>query len=108
MCIRDRVDGNYQLTIDHTKVRRAGSNVTLAEDFVFGDQAADRFFTYFGDYNGDRTVNIIDLLSFRSSYLGSAGDARYNAASDFNGDGNINVIDLLFFRQRFRNTLDFV
>ena len=102
------VDGNYQLTIDHTQVRRAGSNVTLAEDFVFGDQAADRFFTYFGDYNGDRTVNIIDLLSFRSSYLGLDGDAFYNAASDFNGDGSINVIDLLFFRQRYRQTLAFV
>lgn len=68
------VDGNYQLYIDPSKVRRAG---TLAEldgdgdgqaggDCVFGNEAADKFYARFGESNGDRAVGFFDFLAFRS------------------------------------------
>ena len=100
-------DGNYQLTIDHTKVRRAGTSITLEQDFVFGNTATDNFYSLFGDINGDRTVNVVDLLAFRNSFLQSTGDSEYNPAMDFDGNGTVNVIDLLPFRNRFLSTLPF-
>ena len=100
-------DGNYQLTIDHTKVRRAGTSITLEQDFVFGNTATDNFYSLFGDINGDRTVNVVDLLAFRNSFLQSTGDSEYNPAMDFDGNGTVNVVDLLPFRNRFLSTLPF-
>ena len=100
-------DGNYQLTIDHTKVRRAGTSITMEQDFVFGDTAVDNFYSLFGDNNGDRTINVVDLLALRQTYLRSTADSGYNPAMDFDGNGTVNVIDLLSFRRRFLTTLPF-
>jgi hypothetical protein len=105
--VGDLEDGNYQLTIDHTKVRRAGTSITMEQDFVIGDTAADNFFAYYGDNNGDRTVNVFDLLAFRQTYRLSTGDTGFNAAMDLEGNGTVNVFDLLGFRQRYRESLPF-
>ena len=102
------LDGNYELTIDSTKVRRAGSTVTMAQDYVYGDKATDSFYTYFGDFNGDRLVSSADLLSFRQTYRRSDGGVGYNAALDYDNDGVVSSLDLLNFRQRYRRSLAFV
>lgn len=44
-----------------------------------------------GDFNGDGTVNTLDVLAFLNAW--SAGDPR----GDFNGDGTINTLDVLAF-----------
>lgn len=62
---------------------------------------------HYGDSNGDRTINVFDLLSFRRAFQSSVGDADFDASLDFNDDGTINVFDLLPFRQRFGESLDF-
>lgn len=80
----------------------------MTQDYVYGATAADKFFTYFGDNQGDRTVSAFDLLFFRQTYRRSIGDSGYNAALDYNNDGTVNPLDLLFFRQRYRRTLAFV
>ena len=102
------VDGNYELTIDGMKVRRTGTNVTLGEDFVFGGTEADGFYSLYGDNNGDRFVNVVDLLAFRQTFLQSTGDAAFNEGLDFDGNGIVNVVDLLAFRQVFLTSLPFV
>ena len=53
-----------------------------------------------GDVNGDRCVNIADLLSVRNM-LGLTGSAA--GASDVNADGVCNVADMLIVRNRLGN-----
>jgi GH35 family endo-1,4-beta-xylanase len=101
-------DGNYQLTVDGSKVRRLGTNLTLGADYVYGDSVDEPFFALYGDNNGDRRVNVFDLLGFRQTYLASASDANYNLNFDYSGDGVVNVFDLLKFRQNYLKTLAFV
>ncbi len=93
-------DGNYQLTVDGSLF---GGN-----DFIFGDDEADNFYRFYGDGDGNRTVNVFDLLPFRQTYLSSAGDDNFDAGFDSNGDGTVNVLDLLKFRQNFGETLEWV
>ncbi len=102
------LDGNYQLTVDGTKVKRFGTDLTMGTDFVYGDVAAENFYSFFGDASGDRNVNVFDLLSFRQTYLSQTGDSNFNASLDSNGDGNVNVFDLLSFRQNYLESLPFV
>jgi hypothetical protein len=101
-------DGNYQLTVDGSKVRTLGTGLTLGANVVYGDTADEPFFALYGDNNGDRTVNVFDLLAFRQTYRASAGDSNFNANLDFGDDGVVNVFDLLNFRQNYRKTLPFV
>ena len=91
--------------LDADLVTRAG--VPMAEDFVFGAEEADGFFSFYGDTNGDRTLNVFDLLTFRESFRASEGDANYNFAVDFDAGGSVDILDLLQFRTRFRETLPF-
>jgi hypothetical protein len=99
------VDGNYQLTVESCLVSNEGT--PMMEDMVFGAVESDAFFTFYGDFDGNRTVNVFDLLSFRQAFASSVGDPNYSFFIDFNADGNINVFDLLPFRMRFLETLPF-
>lgn len=99
------VDGNYQLTVNASLVTSGGT--PMAEDFVFGDVEADGFYSYYGDSNGDRTVNVVDLLAFRNTFLRSTGNPAYEFFMDFDASGIVNVVDLLQFRGRFLTTLPF-
>ena len=48
-----------------------------------------------GDLNGDKIVNILDLIIVAQAM------GTYNAAADVNGDGVINVFDLVFVANQF-------
>ncbi len=43
------------------------------------------------DFNGDGSVNTLDMLAFLNAW--TAGDA----SADINGDGNVNTLDVLAF-----------
>jgi hypothetical protein len=101
-------DGNYQLTIDGSKVFRTSTGLAMGADVVFGDSANDGFFSLFGDNNGDRRINAFDLLGLRQTWLATNGDAEFDPVFDYNNDEVINAFDLLPFRQNFRKTLPFV
>ncbi len=69
-------DGNYELRIDATKIISVdgfgldtNQDGVTGDDFVFGDEAGDKFFRLFGDGNGDGVVNSTDFIGFRASYL---------------------------------------
>jgi len=55
----------------------------------------------FGDVNGDKSVNGLDLTAFRNAFGSVATDTNYVSFLDFNGDGAINGTDLSQFRNRF-------
>jgi hypothetical protein len=99
------VNGNYQLTVNGSLVTRNG--IPMTGDYVLGDQESDAFFCYYGDSNGDRTVDVFDLLSFRQTYGLSSMDDNYEFFMDFHADGLVNVFDLLEFRRQYRKTLPF-
>ena len=99
------VDGNYQFTLTADLVTREG--VPLSGDFVFGDEESDGFYARFGDSDGNRDVNLFDLLAFRQTFGAFDGDPNYDFTMDFDANGVVNVFDLLPFRTRFGTTLPF-
>jgi len=106
------IDGNYELVIDGSLVQGSAGQLLDGDedgnaggDFVFGNQATDNFFRFFGDHTGDRSVTAVDLLFFRQSYRRSIGDAGFNFQFDANGDDVVSAIDLLRFRQNYRRTI---
>lgn len=101
------VDGNYQLTVHGDRVRRTGTELSLGSDFVFGNTADETFYSLYGDNNGDRKVNIFDLLSLRQTYRSNAGGENFQAGLDYDENGTINVFDLLRFRQNYNKELPF-
>ncbi len=71
-------DGYYGLTLD------LDGNLTPDTNL--------NFYRLFGDTNGDRTVNSIDLTNINAAY-GQSGPAL---DADINGDGLINILDRLY------------
>ena len=109
------VDGNYQLTIDATKIRSTGfshmldgdANGSAGGNYQIGASAADKFFSFYGDINGDRIVSLIDYGAFRNAYGSARGEPNYNSLLDFDQDGIIGLIDYGAFRNRYGQQLDF-
>ncbi len=70
-------------------------------NYILGDSAADKFFTLYGDVNGDRIVTVSDFNSFRESFGRSVGHPLYRPELDYNGDGTVAPFDFNEFRKRF-------
>ena len=62
-------------------------------------------FRLYGDVNGSKSVNGLDMTAFRTAFGTAIGDAGYGSYLDFNGDGVINGADLVEFRKRFGSML---
>jgi ELWxxDGT repeat protein len=92
-------DGNYVLTVRADRVHD-GLGQGLDAD------ATSAFFRYFGDSNGDRSVDDTDLALFQAALGTSAGDPGYLAYFDYNGDGVIDALDQAAFLKRLGTHLD--
>jgi hypothetical protein len=107
------VDGNYQLTIDATKVTAQGhlldgdKNGVDGGDFVFGAAAADKFFRFFGDSDGDRDVDATDYGRLGLTYRKVFGQAGFNRYFDYEDDGDVDATDYGRFSLRYRKVLAF-
>ncbi len=107
-------DGNYELTINATRVRSDGldldgdANGTAGGNLRFGDQPGHRFFRLFGDGNGDRIVNAIDVGMFNNTYRRRAGMAGFNSIFDSDSDGDVDVTDYAFMRDQINKTMNFL
>ena len=66
-----------------------------------GGDSVTAFHRLYGDVNGDKAVNGLDLTAFRNAFGTVSTDANYVNSLDFNGDGAINGTDLTAFRNRF-------
>jgi parallel beta-helix repeat protein len=86
------IDGDYTLTVLSSQINGG---------VVVGVRTAT-LFRLFGDVNGDRAVNGLDLAVFRTAFGGSGNYVSY---LDVNGDGIINGLDLAVFRARFGTSL---
>ncbi len=101
-------DGNYELRIDATKIISVdgfgldtNQDGVTGDNFVFGDEANDKFFRYYGDADGDRDVDGSDFLFFRGTYGKSQGQTGYNSIFDFNLNNSVDGSDYLQFRGRY-------
>jgi uncharacterized delta-60 repeat protein len=99
-------DGRYTLTALSSQISAGGqaldgdANGTPGGDFVFGDEQG--LYRFFGDYNGDRHVDIADFGLFSQSIFNST---NYIAAFDFNNDGHIDIADFGQFSLRLFTVL---
>ncbi|MEO1524678.1 MAG: PQQ-dependent sugar dehydrogenase [Planctomycetota bacterium] len=107
-------DGNYQLTLNASRVLIGGLTLdgdddgAAGGDYLFGDQQVDQFFRLFGDLDGDRDVDGRDYGLLSTAIFTSAGDVGFDERFDFDGDGDIDGRDYGQFGRRLFTTLEFV
>jgi hypothetical protein len=89
-------DGKYVLSVLATQVTDlVGSALDGNADGLGGDDFSYNLHRLFGDADGNGTVNSVDLLQFRLSFLQNV------AAFDFDNNGVVDSADFLQFRLRF-------
>jgi hypothetical protein len=93
-------DGNWTLTVDHTKVQSASGAAPMAADFT---QANIK--RLFGDGDGSGVVDALDLFRLRTSFGKTGADPGFLAYFDFDGSGTVDALDLFQFRTRFGVTI---
>lgn len=100
-------DGNFSLVMDSTKIHATnGGQLDGDGDGVAGGaRPADTFFRLFGDSDGDRDVDNLDLFRFRQSFGLTSSDPNYKSYFDFDNDGDVDNLDLFRLRQRFGTNL---
>jgi hypothetical protein len=102
-------DGRYTLRALASQISSGGQQLdgngdgAGGDDYTFGD--AQGLFRFFGDYNGDRNVDIADFGLFSSTYGLNSGQAGFISAFDFNGDGVIDIADFGQFAIRIFTVL---
>jgi len=98
-------DGRFTLTALASHITANGQPLGggTGTNYTFTD--AQGLFRLFGDFNGDATVNGLDLGAFRGAFGTSSGDQAYLAFFDYNGAGVINGFDLGQFKLRFGTSL---
>ena len=109
------VDGNYQLTIDATKVHDTASGTNLdgdkdgspGGDYTFGTVAGDKFFRLGGDGNGSRTVDGTDFGMFSGTMNKGPADAGYLWWFDLNSSNYVDGTDFGLFAAQMNKTMDF-
>jgi hypothetical protein len=100
-------DGNYTLMVHGDHVHdRLGRALDGSGDGTPGSDHLETFFRLFGDGNGDRHVDMADLLAFLSTFGHSAGDPAFLAYFDFNGDAIVDEADFLQFASRYGTVLN--
>jgi ELWxxDGT repeat protein len=100
-------DGTYELTVNSGQVHSLGvaldgnGDGTSGGNYVFGDEAVDKFFRKFGDNDGSNLVDLFDFAAFRATFGLTQGSPGYNEALDNDGGGLVDLFDFAAFRGNF-------
>ena len=86
-------DGNYTLKVDATKIQ-TGSTAMAANH-------TDDFFRLFGDSDGNRQVNPVDLDAFLATFLMPTSDPSFDSSMDHDSNNQVNPTDLSRFLENF-------
>jgi len=93
-------DGNYTLTVLGGQLADGyGAPIDGDGDGLAGGNGTTAFHRLFGDSDGDRDMDTLDMARFRRSFNGGA--AAYLWWFDFDGDGDVDHADLARTRTRF-------
>ncbi|KNY26650.1 sugar-binding protein [Pseudobacteroides cellulosolvens] len=57
------------------------------------------------DLNGDRVINMADVILMAQTFNSVAGDGKYKAAYDLNSDGAINMSDVIAIASNFNKAI---
>jgi hypothetical protein len=90
--------GNYTASVAVAAVPRESSTV---DNTLIGSTI---LVTIPGDVNGDRRVDIFDIVHMAGGYGTTAGHPKFNAASDINGDGDIDIFDIVIAATHYGET----
>ncbi len=100
------MDGNYELSILATSATNPSGfaidgdqNGTPGGNYTWGADQLDKFFRRFGDGDGDRDVDALDLLNFRRSLNVLPANTNYKDYFDERHDLDVDALDLLSFRR---------
>lgn len=108
------VDGNYQLRIDGSLITNSAGlqfdgdgDGQPGGDLLFGADEADNFFRFYGDTDGNRSVNFGDFGIFRTTFGVESSSEDFIAELDFEANGSVGFSDFNAFRSRFGVELPF-
>jgi hypothetical protein len=100
-------DGNYTLSIRSDLVHDAfGRSLDGDANGAAGGEHTDAFFRLYGDSDGDRDVDLRDLVRILGTLGRQEGAPRYVWYSDVNSDGRVDVIDVIAFARRLGSRLE--
>jgi hypothetical protein len=88
-------DGRYVLTVHAAGVRDSSGQMPAADQTY-------SFFRFFGDFDGNGTVNSSDYFKFKSAFGTNSANPAFLSQFDYDGNGTINSFDYLQFVKRFR------
>lgn len=100
-------EGWYRATLHDDQITDMAGN--MIDGDVDGDTGGNHLFTFFrffGDGDGNQTVDIGDLFRFRSTYQTDDDDPAYNSTYDNDFDGDIDIGDLFRFRSNYQRTTE--
>ncbi len=100
---RSLPDGNYDAFIRPADVVSASGVQLRPSDSA--STWSTKFFRYFGDFDGDRDVDLLDTAKMRKTDLRPARHPDFNPAADVNGDSTINDVDLAAFQAHYLSVL---
>lgn len=96
---RSLVDGNYKIHVNGDQLQYVGGATVSG-------QHVEPFHRFFGDFDGDRDVDNLDMSWFVAAYGSLWGMAEYEPAFDYDGDGDVDNTDWAQFVFRFGQTLE--
>jgi len=93
-------DGVFSIFIRPADVVGAGGQLVANPGTTLW---SDKFFRYFGDFDGDRDVDFLDTSKFRKTYTRTAttSPAEFNAAADADDNGIVDATDLALFQAHY-------
>lgn len=100
------IDGNYHITLGTTGIQNYdGLGYDGNGDGSPGPNGGKDFHRYFGDYDGDRDVDVADFAGLRRYFGTTIGQAEFRHYFDADADGDVDLFDFAAFRQHFNSTL---
>jgi hypothetical protein len=57
------------------------------------------------DLNGDRAINMTDVILLAQAFNSTSKDSRYKVAYDLNSDGAINMTDVMIIAAKFNTAI---
>ena len=92
-------EGNYAARVSGTGIFAFGDQQLDGNgDGVGGDDYPFEVHRYFGDSDGDRDVDALDLFHYGATHLARAEDGRFDPRFDSEADGDVDFRDLFLFR----------
>ena len=108
-------DDTYVLTIRDTVTNTTGialdgecnlySPVLPSGNGAAGGPFRGLIYRLVGDCNGDRSVDMGDLLAMAATWGLTAGDPGYSASSDLNSNSTVDVVDLLILADHWARSI---